>query len=111
MSSDTEFLWGNIILNMKHFIRKIYTKLRYGVSCCERATPYYFLSKQIYKTLREYKKHMGSYPANMTKDEWDEILNSMIWSFKYFAEDGYEQDDLAQNGLALFAKYFRNLWS
>jgi hypothetical protein len=47
----------------------------------------------------------------MSKDEWDEIVDSMIWSFKYYSEDGFEQDELAQEGLVLFAKYFRNLWS
>lgn len=88
--------------------------MRYGVDCCERVTPYYFLAQHIHKTLVEYKKHMGSHPSYMTKAGWDEALDSMIWSFKYITENDYgqvAQTDSVQKGLDLFAKHFRSLWS
>ena len=96
---------------MPHFIRKIYTKLRYGVSCCERSDADYYLSKHIYKVLIEFKKHNIGHPTELTEKEWDEILDKMIWSFGFYPNAEPEFDELEQEGIDFFAKYFKHLWS
>ena len=39
----------------------------------------------------------------------EEILEKMIWSFQYLIKND-ESNEQCQEGLDLFAKYFRNLW-
>lgn len=96
---------------MQHFIRKIYTKLRYGVSCCERSNANYYLAQHIYKVLIEYKRHNIGHPSHMTEKEWNEILNKMIFSFGFYPNEEPEFSKLEQEGIFLFAKYFNHLWS
>lgn len=51
-------------------------------------------------------------------DEWEEVLDAMIWSFQaiiseeydYFIELKAEHHERIQYGLHLFAKYFQHLW-
>ena len=44
---------------------------------------------------------------------WKYVLDEMIYSFKTIAEgdDPYGEDERVQNGLNLFAKYYRGLWT
>jgi hypothetical protein len=57
---------------------------------------------------------------------WDYVIDEMIWSFEHIVNDDWEHmvlvqfndpesykfmQDRVDNGLRLFGKYFRNLWS
>ena len=63
--------------------------------------------------------HAG-YPANMTSEQWDNILNQILEAFKlYMDEDAFfnltqeERDKRGKKidkGLKLFAKHFSGLW-
>lgn len=53
-------------------------------------------------------------------DKWQEILDKMIWSFGEIISDSFdkfdtidfiEYDKKLQEGLDLFGKYFRSLWT
>lgn len=72
-------------------------------------------AKYILPRLKYYKSHAHGYPPSITWDEWMEILNKMIKSFELVLEDDYlfcnkEKSDVIQEGLNLFAEYYRNLW-
>ena len=75
------------------------------------------LAKYILPRLKRFKESVHSYPPNITFDEYIRIIDKMIWSFEFIIEDGtryipYEEDNFikCQEGLDLFAKYFRDLW-
>ena len=88
----------------------------------------------ISKSLRRFKEDVETrpgHPAEMTYEEWIDIIDTMIWTFEElnkdydgpFFEEYKESDDFKkyskklqehekkiQNGIELFAKYYRNLW-
>src|SRR5574344_1751322 len=78
----------------------------------------YTLAKYILPRLKRFKQiNRSSYPSfELTKTEWKEILNKMIWSFDYIIKNNESNELLeiekenkqCQEGLDLFAKYFRN---
>ena len=96
------------------------------------------IAKWILPRLKSFKKDSIAFPADLdSPEEWDEILDKMIWSFDYivnqdkyedvliekykdneFDEDGHyrwikdakELSAKCQEGLDLFGKYFRALW-
>lgn len=83
------------------------------------------LAKIILPMLKQLKEAKNGYPSNLTEKKWDSILDEMIWSFEQllddnsdekFWTDGIDWDGLrAHNakidkGLALFGKYYRNMW-
>lgn len=78
----------------------------------------YTLAKYILPRLKRFKEVCCSYPCELTETEWKEILNKMIWSFQYIIKNDesnelleiMKENEQCQEGLNLFAKYFRNLW-
>lgn len=75
---------------------------------------------------KEQKEHNG-YIDKYAQDRWDYVINEMIFSFTAIKEDYpfsieeldfgkdrlkiKEMQDRIDNGLVLFGKYFRNLWT
>ena len=62
---------------------------------------------------KAYKKHR--YPSGMKggEREWDQTIRKMIDAFellKYECMFSAEEEEAISEGLALFCKYFRNLW-
>ena len=77
----------------------------------------YTLAKYILPRLKKFKEVCCGYPCPLTEDEYEEILNKMIWSFDYIVkeeihtiEEKEKLDKQCQEGLNLFAEYFRSLW-
>ncbi|MDA9302467.1 hypothetical protein N9Q27_00655 [bacterium] len=96
------------------------------------------LAHIITPMLVQLKETQHGYPADLTEQEWDDILDEMIWAFEQksrvdWDEDfyEYEDDDTQQfgvrlawedkegaiahqdrmsNGFRLFGKYYENLW-
>jgi len=83
------------------------------------------LAKIILPMLKQLKEDKYGYPSTLTEKKWNTIVDEMIWSFEQvlddesdeqFWTDGIDWDGLrAHNkridkGLALFGKYYRNLW-
>lgn len=54
-------------------------------------------------------------PMGLTTEEWETILEDMIFSLECCAQDTNvytkEQEDKINHGLELFGKYFRALWN
>ena len=74
-------------------------------------------AKHILPRLRRFKQITKAYPTELTPEQWDEILDQMIYSFYYYASEkefqwNVSNDEYAkvQRGLDLFAQYYRDLW-
>lgn len=71
------------------------------------------ISGFIIPRLKTFREQHCSTPENITDEEWNEILDEIIVAFELIHDD-LEYDKASEskinNGLKLFAKYFRNLW-
>lgn len=73
------------------------------------------ISKFILPRLILFKESINSRPIGMTTQEWQEILGKMIYAFQYTIDDDkyktFPSDyPKYEEGINLFAKYFRDLW-
>ena len=77
----------------------------------------------IHPMLVQLKATKHGYPVDLTEQEWDEILDEMIWAFEQKCRDDdwmedYDYDQLGvkahqkrmSNGFHLFGEYYENLW-
>jgi len=82
----------------------------------------YHLAKIILPGLISFKDKSLGHPGNITQEEWEEILDKMIWSFNEKANgepsrpkdireaiDGFYYKKL-QEGFELFGLWYQNLW-
>lgn len=134
-------LWDKITLpfyRAKYKVKDAYWKIRYGfqrmfkgydnVDTFDTFSRFVDRYKNIIKELRD--NHYG-YPATITNEDWDNILDTMLYHLHYMDEnnviDELEKDvpdnwsvslktvnevmDKHKNGFfALFSEYFYNLW-
>ena len=74
------------------------------------------IAKFIYPRLKYFYNDGDIYsiPCGLTKEEWCDIIKQMIDAFEILADDEMptkEQNEIANNGLNLFAKYYGDLWN
>ena len=83
------------------------------------------LAPIILPMLVQLKETTHSHPADLTEQEWDEILDEMIWAFEQKCRDDWMEDydynkwdsegakahqERMSNGFRLFGTYYENLW-
>lgn len=71
------------------------------------------LAMIIYTYLKKFKDTArGSYPACLTEEKWEEILNNMINGFAIIIKgiDSHTKRKKANRALKLFSRYFFALW-
>lgn len=74
------------------------------------------LSKLILPRLKRFKKVKIGSPSSLSKEEWDQIIDRMIYSFewlaagKQFESENEIEIKKVNEGLHFFAKYYRDLW-
>lgn len=75
------------------------------------------LSIHILPRLKRFKQVNNGTPYGLTEEQWNEILDKMIYSFefasnedKYFYSHKQWEYDKFKEGIKLFAKYFSALW-
>lgn len=87
------------------------------------------IARFIYPRLKYFSEINNGYPAedDMDDDKWNKILEKMLFSFSFYAQDDYsdmidkyvkknnKQElqkfyDRINEGLELFVKYFCDLW-
>lgn len=70
------------------------------------------IAKFILPRLIKFKENNpGGYPAILTLDEWNDILNKMIFAFeKITQEKQLEYPKEIQEGTELFGKWIQALW-
>lgn len=65
-----------------------YQRIRYGVSDAECWSLDCTLTKFILPRLKHFKKiNVNSHPANITSEQWNEILDEIIWTFEYMNDE------------------------
>lgn len=81
----------------------------------------YVISKFIVPRLKRFKEINNGFSMSVTSEEWNKILDKMIFAFEWNCRDQEEEMDYNpktwkkdlrkhEEGMKLFAKYFRDLW-
>lgn len=75
----------------------------------------YSLAKIILPRLKRFKEITPAHPADITREEWMNIIDKMIIAFEFASSDSRWEDapgeyEKHQEGIDLFAKYFFALW-
>jgi len=73
------------------------------------------IARFVLPRLKAFKTMGHGYPGNLTFDEWNTILDKMIFSFEYAANDDKlfgdsEFHETVNEGMQYFADYFFHLW-
>lgn len=69
------------------------------------------IAKFVLPRLKYLRKNTHGYPPTLTMKEWKATIKKMEKSFKIDVKDKTNADwDAYQEGMDLFAKYFRQLW-
>ena len=73
------------------------------------------IAKFILPRLKHFKERHFDHPCDITFEKWNEILDKMIFSFEYYANDkleivSEENFEKVEEGIKLFARYFGDLW-
>lgn len=73
------------------------------------------IAEFVLPRLIRFKELNNGHPGNLTWDEWNNILDDMIWSMQAIVDDKQynydkETDERIQKGLDLFGEYFLGLW-
>ena len=134
-------LWDKITIpfyRIKNTVRDVYWEIRYGFQRMFKGydnvdtfETFAKFTERYYKILTDYKKHHNGYPANLTSEEWDNIVDDMLRHLYYMDEENVEKElskDVPENWTVsskttyeiiekhkneffkLFSEYFYNLW-
>lgn len=112
---------------MKLFLRRfkfLRQRLARGFSDRELWNLDHTMAKFILPRLKAFKNYRGTYPPDLTPEEWNEKLDEMIWAFDAILHeeetmpviDGGEKVKIMaylkrrDKGLKLFGKYLMDLW-
>ena len=72
------------------------------------------LAMIIHPMLVQLKATQHGHPASLTEQEWDQILDEMIWAFGHKSKEMDAGDNETQerltNAFKLFGEYYENLW-
>lgn len=65
--------------------------------------------------LRQFREERAGYPSAITSEEWEAILDELVWTFDKLIEDdtgiiSSEDEKRVQAGMELFGKWYRHLW-
>ena len=73
-----------------------------------------YLATWLPEAIENFLNNNNGYPAELTEQEWKDILQKMIMGFRdYVAEEYYniEVSDSSKEALQLFVKWFGYLWN
>ena len=73
------------------------------------------IAKFTLPRLKWFKERHFDNPWDITFEKWDEILDNMIFSFEYYANDEWkpisdEDFKKVEEGMKLFGEYYGDLW-
>ena len=136
-----EDLWDTItwpFWKARSWIVDTYWQIRYGFQrmfngydAVDTFDTFSKFTERYEKILKEYRACHYGYPANMTEEEWDDIVDEMLYHLHYM--DEWNVEDELSKGMSedwlpssittyeimerhkdeffkLFSKYFYNLW-
>lgn len=139
--TDNSSVWHKIILpfrRLKYKVENLCWKIRYGFERMfkgyDSVDTFEIFSTFIdryQKILTEYKKSHWGCPVSMSQEEWENIIDEMLFHLYFMDEDNVDKEldndvpdswipthvtvDKIMNGhkdkfFKLFSKYFYNLW-
>ena len=74
--------------DVKRWIISTYQRIRYGVSDSECWSLDWTLTNFILPRLKHFKKiNVHTHPPQVTPEEWDKILDELIWTFEYMHDE------------------------
>lgn len=93
----------------------------WGFCDAETWSLYSGIAKFTLPRLIKFKEKNNGFPMGMTSEEWDKILDKMIFAFEWIVTSDDVEIDLptaqadinwkeCDTGLRLFGEHFRNLW-
>ena len=75
--------------DIRRWFISTYQRIRYGVSDQECWSLDNTLSRFILPRLKHFKKmRRCTYPPDITPEEWENVLDELIWTFEYVLDDG-----------------------
>lgn len=75
--------------DVKLWFKSTYQKIRYGVSNEECWSLDHTITRFILPRLKHFKNmKRHAYPGDITPEEWESILDELIWTFEYMSDDG-----------------------
>jgi len=90
---------------------QIWTK---GYTCTDLMDLDLYLAPRYLRMLKEFKETSISVPPTMKPEEWDAILDEIIFAFNFIVSDyadwTMEEEDRATKGFELFGKHYQALW-
>ena len=117
------------LIPTKRDIQFLYQRLTRGWDDSDTWSLDYPIAKFIRPRLERFRDLKCGHPCSMTEEEWDKIVDEMIFGFKWIIEDNsshafyvrgvfsqelfdihYKQGDRAQAAMELFGKYYMHLW-
>lgn len=87
-----------------------------GFSDTETWCLFSVVSEFVLPRLKRFREINNGYPANLTEEKWNEIIDSMILAFELCIKDDNgdfmknEDREKVEQGLKLFGEYFQHLW-
>lgn len=118
--------WYKNLKNIPLYFKLIHHLMKKGYDEYATWETFYWFIDTMKPILQDYKRTMQGYPANMTEEEWNKIIDRMIELLnlmderneKYLAEEyskyplkGDTEREIAKNKFfKLFSEYFYNLW-
>lgn len=123
---------------MRGKLRKIYWNIRKGIQRMkngyddvDRFNLYDGFIDRYYKVLKDYKENMHDHPGTMTEEEWNKIIDQMLFHLYYMDENNVNEElqkDVSENWIPrwaatypimehhkneffkLFSEHFYDLW-
>lgn len=93
-------------------IKNFILMLKWGFHPSEIWNLDYTIASFSLKRLKKLKENLGGFPMGFESiDDWEKVIDKMIFSFTQIIEDDLQNDEKIEEGLLLFGKYFRALWN
>lgn len=73
--------------DVAYWLRKQYQRLTTGFPHCESFDFYSFHAEYCVKRLKYLRNNLNGHPHDITLEQWQEILDKIIWSFEHATDD------------------------
>jgi len=96
-------------------LRFLFQRLTKGYADRECWNLFYYHARWLVPRLKRLKEISHGYPVSLTEQEWDAILDKMIWAFELILRNEEEGPDgqikpEVEEGIQLFSRWYFALW-
>lgn len=83
---------------IKYFFKRIYQRIRYSFTFEECWNIDYSIARYVLPRLKYYRAHMNGHPYDSKYEDWEKILDEIIWFMQDMIDDKEEEK--------IYDKYF-----